>query len=92
MGADGSILIVDTKKAKELFGEKKWKEIKDSAPTCAYDQKIFGNEVTTFYSGDNMIDSFWCKKDWYCDNKTGLADLFLDNLDKIQIDIWEVWT
>jgi len=92
MGADGSILIVDTKKAKELFGEKKWKEIKDSAPTCVYSHKIFGNEVTTFYSGDNMTDSFWNKKDWYCENKTGLADLFLDNLDKIEIDQWEVCT
>lgn len=91
MGADGSILIVDTKKAKELFGEK-WTEIKDNAPTCVYNQKIFGNEVTTFYSGDNMIYSFWHKEDWYCGNKTGLADLFLNNVDKIMIDEWEVWT
>lgn len=92
MGADGHILIVDTKKAKELFGEEKWQEIRNNVPTCVYDQKIFNHEVTTFYYGDNMYCSFWTRKDWYCDNKTRLADLFLDNLDKIRIDEWEVWT
>ena len=97
MGADGHILLVDTKKAEKVFGKGDWEWFCENAPTCVYQRELNGLQITTFYWGDNMYSSFSVAEDWceYSDNRKAdqeRARKLIPKLQECRIDEWEVWT